>query len=182
MPDGVRRPVAVAIMALMLGLTTNLPAKDRFVRTRAGSWAERAAITGLGLNGRTLGSVGMGNIGAEVFRLAKPFDMTLIAHDPAIGPEQAAALGVELAAQRLGPPGERRDAPLELAEGGEGIAIQLLEPVGAAHPLVPHRAPSSASTCVGVILTPRPGDQDIEVSRSWSHSGHQRTCVSIELA
>ena len=96
MPDGVRRPVAVAIMALMLALTTSLPAKDRFVRTRAGDWAERASITGLGLMGRTLGSVGMGNIGAEVFRLARPFGMRLIAHDPAVGPEQAAALGVEL--------------------------------------------------------------------------------------
>jgi phosphoglycerate dehydrogenase-like enzyme len=37
---------------------------------------------GVGLVGRTFGSLGVGNIGAEAFRLAKPFDMKLIAHDP----------------------------------------------------------------------------------------------------
>ena len=37
---------------------------------------------GVGLVGRTLGSLGIGNIGAEMFRLAKPFDMNFIAHDP----------------------------------------------------------------------------------------------------
>ncbi|HET6521734.1 MAG TPA: NAD(P)-dependent oxidoreductase, partial [Geminicoccaceae bacterium] len=96
MPDGVRRPVAVAIMALMLSLVTQLPAKDRLVRAGAEGWARRTTVTGLGLVGRTLGSVGMGNIGAELFRLAKPFDMAFIAHDPAVSPERARELGVEL--------------------------------------------------------------------------------------
>jgi D-3-phosphoglycerate dehydrogenase len=43
-----------------------------------------------------LGSVGIGNIGAEVFRLAKPFDMHFIAHDPYINPALAAELEVTL--------------------------------------------------------------------------------------
>jgi D-3-phosphoglycerate dehydrogenase len=51
---------------------------------------------GLGLVGRTLGSIGIGNIGAELFRLIKPFDMKLIAHDPYADPKLAAELGVEL--------------------------------------------------------------------------------------
>jgi phosphoglycerate dehydrogenase-like enzyme len=51
---------------------------------------------GVGLVGRTLGSIGIGNIGAEVFRLARPFDMTFIAHDPFADPAVAAELGVEL--------------------------------------------------------------------------------------
>ena len=51
---------------------------------------------GIGLVGRTLGQLGIGNIGAEVFRLAKPFDMQLIAHDPYADPKVAAELGVEL--------------------------------------------------------------------------------------
>ena len=37
-----------------------------------------------------------GNIGAELFRLAKPFDMTFIAHDPYVDPGVAAGLGVRL--------------------------------------------------------------------------------------
>ena len=51
---------------------------------------------GLGLVGRVLGSVGMGNIGAELFRLAKPFDMRFIAHDPYADAKVATELGVEL--------------------------------------------------------------------------------------
>ena len=51
---------------------------------------------GVGLVGRTLGSIGIGNIGAELFRLIKPFDMKLIAHDPYADPKLAAELGVEL--------------------------------------------------------------------------------------
>ena len=47
-------------------------------------------------SGRTLGSIGIGNIGAELFRLIKPFDMKLIAHDPYADPKLAAELGVEL--------------------------------------------------------------------------------------
>ena len=51
---------------------------------------------GVGLVGRVLGSVGIGNIGAEMFRLAKPLDMRYIAHDPYASAEVAKELGVEL--------------------------------------------------------------------------------------
>jgi phosphoglycerate dehydrogenase-like enzyme len=51
---------------------------------------------GIGLVGRTLGSIGIGNIGAELFRLAKPFDMKFIAHDPFADKAVAAELGIEL--------------------------------------------------------------------------------------
>ena len=51
---------------------------------------------GVGLVGRTLGSIGIGNIGAELFRLLQPFDMKLIAHDPYADCKKAAELGVEL--------------------------------------------------------------------------------------
>jgi phosphoglycerate dehydrogenase-like enzyme len=38
----------------------------------------------------------VGNIGAEMFRLAKPFDMHFMAHDPYADKELMASLGVEL--------------------------------------------------------------------------------------
>ena len=50
----------------------------------------------LGLTGRTLGSIGLGNIGAELFRLARPLEMNGIAHDPVADPALAAELGVRL--------------------------------------------------------------------------------------
>ncbi|MGH6897006.1 MAG: NAD(P)-dependent oxidoreductase [Geminicoccaceae bacterium] len=95
-PDGVRRPVAVSIMTFMLALSGNLFAKDRITRQGPEGWAKRSEHMGMGLVGKTLGSLGIGNIGAEVFRLAKPFDMNLIAHDPYLEPATASSLGVRL--------------------------------------------------------------------------------------
>jgi phosphoglycerate dehydrogenase-like enzyme len=93
-PEGVRRPVAVTELGLILALALKLPLKDRLVREgRAG---EKIYHFGIGLTGRTLGSLGVGNIGSELFRIAAPLEMRAIAHDPYARPEQAAALGVEL--------------------------------------------------------------------------------------
>jgi D-3-phosphoglycerate dehydrogenase len=95
-PDGVRRPVAVSILTFVLALSQRLLLKDRICREGPEGWAKRAGLMGEGLIGKTLGQLGIGNIGAEVFRLAKPFDMRFIAHDPYIDPKLARDLGVEL--------------------------------------------------------------------------------------
>jgi phosphoglycerate dehydrogenase-like enzyme len=93
--DAVRKPVAEAILTFLLALAKRLPAKDRLVRT--GRWDLKGEIPGLGLSGKTVGSVGMGNIGAEMFRLLKPFDLgRMLAFDPYIVQERASELGVEL--------------------------------------------------------------------------------------
>lgn len=95
-PDGVRRPVAVSIITLMLALTGKLMIKDKLTREAAAGFAKRSDHMGVGLVGRTLGSIGIGNIGAEMFRMAKPFDMKFIAHDPFADRQVAAELGIEL--------------------------------------------------------------------------------------
>ena len=95
-PDGVRRPVAVSILTLMLALTGKLIVKNQLTRQGSAGFAKRSQHMGVGLVGLTLGSLGVGNIGAELFRLAAPFDMKFIAHDPFIPTEQAKNLGIEL--------------------------------------------------------------------------------------
>ena len=95
-PDGVRRPVAVSIITFMLALTGKLMVKDRLARSGPPGFAARGEHMGVGLVGKTLGSLGVGNIGAEMFRLARPFDMRFIAHDPFADRAMAAALGIEL--------------------------------------------------------------------------------------
>jgi D-3-phosphoglycerate dehydrogenase len=55
-------------------------AKDRI--TRAGRWSERLDHMGIGLTGRTLGVIGAGRIGKELLRMAKVFDLKLLAADP----------------------------------------------------------------------------------------------------
>ncbi|MCB9947425.1 MAG: dehydrogenase [Rhodospirillaceae bacterium] len=95
-PDGVRRPVAVAILTFVLALSQRMLIKDRLARRGPEGWAERSGHMGTGLIGRTLGSLGIGNIGAEVYRLAVPFGMDFIAHDPYADPAVAAELGIRL--------------------------------------------------------------------------------------
>ena len=95
-PDGVRRPVAVSILTLLFALTGQLMVKDRLARLGPDGWAQKTNHNGIGLVGRTLGSIGIGNIGAELFRVAAPFDMRYIAHDPFADAALAAELGVEL--------------------------------------------------------------------------------------
>jgi phosphoglycerate dehydrogenase-like enzyme len=95
-PEGVRRPVAVSVLTFVFALAGKLLPKDRLTRAGPEGWAKRSEYMGTGLTGRTLGQLGIGNIGAEVFRLAAPLGMRFIAHDPYADPEQARALGVEL--------------------------------------------------------------------------------------
>jgi phosphoglycerate dehydrogenase-like enzyme len=95
-PDGVRRPVAVAILTLMMALTGKLMKKDQLARHGPEGWSARSEFMGVGLVGKTLGSLGVGNIGAEMFRLAQPLDMKFIAHDPYVAPNVPQALGVRM--------------------------------------------------------------------------------------
>ena len=84
-PEAVKRPVASSIMAFMLALAHRLPLRDRMTRT--GRWKERNNVYGIGLRGKTLGVVGVGNIGSEVFRLARPWGMTHLGCEPNAPPE-----------------------------------------------------------------------------------------------
>jgi len=95
-PESVRRPVAVSIITLMLALTGKLTIKEKLTRAGAAGFAQRGEHMGVGLVGRTFGSLGAGNIGAEAFRMAKPFDMKFIAHDPFADAKVMAELGVDL--------------------------------------------------------------------------------------
>ena len=93
-PDGVRRPVAAAVMTFLLALSHKLLIKDRL--TREGRWAEKLDYMGQGVTGRTLGIVGLGNIGRDVLRLAAPFEMRCLAFDPHVSAEDVRFLNVEL--------------------------------------------------------------------------------------
>jgi phosphoglycerate dehydrogenase-like enzyme len=89
-PDSVRRPMAAGAMAFVLALAHRLFEMDRHVR--AGGW-DRFAHVGLGLEGRMLGIVGLGNVGRELASLASPFGLRIVAADPFL---VEAPAGVEL--------------------------------------------------------------------------------------
>ena len=93
-PDGVRRPVAAGAITLLLALTSKLITKDRL--TRYGRWGERADYMGEGVTGKTLGVVGLGNIGREVLRLAAPLGMRHLAYDPHLDSSLTSGLNVRM--------------------------------------------------------------------------------------
>lgn len=93
-PDAVRRPVATAIIAFLLALSTRLLLKHQLTST--GRWQEVILHYGYGLTGKTLGSIGVGNIGHEMFKLALPFAMKHVAYDPYVNQEAVADVNVKL--------------------------------------------------------------------------------------
>jgi D-3-phosphoglycerate dehydrogenase len=89
-PDGVRRPLAAGAMAFVLALAHRIVERER--RMRSGWW-NRQEVPGVGLRGRTLGVIGLGNVGRELCALAAPFELEVIAADPYVADSPA---GVEL--------------------------------------------------------------------------------------
>ena len=59
----------------------------------AGRW-DRKLYTGSELNGKTLGILGMGRIGAEVAKRAQAFNMDVLGYDPYLTESRAKTLGV----------------------------------------------------------------------------------------
>ena len=93
-PEGVRRPMAVVILTLILALSTDLLVKDKM--TRNGLWSEVSHCVGAGIAGKTLGSIGAGRIGLEMFRVAMPLGFKHVAFDPYISQEAAAEVNLKL--------------------------------------------------------------------------------------
>ena len=76
--------------ALILSLSKHVPAEDRTVRE--GGWG---AGLPMGLTGRTLGVLGLGQIGERVARTAKTFDMNVIAWSENLTEKRCADVGVQ---------------------------------------------------------------------------------------
>ena len=86
--------MAVAVLTFVLALSHKLLTKDRL--TREGRWAEKLDHMGMGLTGRTLGVIGLGNIGREVFQLTAPLGMRYLAADPFVKSKDVRESGIEV--------------------------------------------------------------------------------------
>lgn len=91
-PEAATTAVAELTIGLMLALARHLPAADAALRR--GAWT-KAEMTGVELEGKTLGLVGIGRIGRAVARRAAAFGMTILAYDPYLSPETIRAAGAE---------------------------------------------------------------------------------------
>lgn len=92
-PGGNAIAVAEHTIALMLAMARNIPAAT--ASTTSGKW-EKKKFLGNEIQGKTLGVVGLGNIGMQVARRAKPFGVTVVAFDPFVSVDAAKDSGVEL--------------------------------------------------------------------------------------
>lgn len=94
-PAGNTTSAAEHTIAMMLAIARHIPQAN--ARLKSGEW-QRQDFLGTELRNKTLGIIGLGNVGAEVARRAKGLEMRLIAHDPFTSVEYAKNLGVTLVA------------------------------------------------------------------------------------
>ncbi|MBE9376216.1 phosphoglycerate dehydrogenase [Saccharopolyspora sp. HNM0983] len=80
-------------MALLLSLARNVAPADASLRN--GEW-KRSSYSGIELNGKTVGVVGLGKIGQLFAQRVASFGTHLIAYDPYVSAGRAAQLGIEL--------------------------------------------------------------------------------------
>ncbi len=78
--------------ALLLSLARRVPEADASMK--AGKWDRK--LTGVELQGKTLGVVGFGRIGQRVAARARGFDMQVVAFDPFLDPAAARRVEAEL--------------------------------------------------------------------------------------
>jgi D-3-phosphoglycerate dehydrogenase len=92
-PGGNAVSVAEHAFALMLAMARSIPQAS--ASTRAGKW-EKKKFLGNEIRGKTLGILGLGNIGREVVRRARAFEMRVLASDPYVNPQSITDGDVEL--------------------------------------------------------------------------------------
>lgn len=112
-PMPMPRPVATIALTFILALAGKLMLKDRLTRTNR--WDERMDNMGMGLTGRTLGVIGAGRIGKELLRMARTFDLRLLANDPYVNEVELGYVGAR-----------KVDRPTLLAESDFVVTIPLL--------------------------------------------------------
>ena len=80
-------------MALLFSLARWVPQADASVKR--GEWT-RSKFIGTEIRGKTLGVIGLGNVGSEVAKRAHGLEMEVIAYDPVVSVERAELFNVEL--------------------------------------------------------------------------------------
>ena len=92
-PTGNTVSAAEHAIALMLALARNIPQANS--QLKLGNW-QREKFVGVELREKTLGIIGLGNVGSEVAKRAQSFEMRVIAHDPFVSADYADLLNVAL--------------------------------------------------------------------------------------
>lgn len=92
-PGGNTVTTAEHTMSLILAMTRRIPQATSSMK--AGKW-EKERFMGVELYNKTLGIIGIGQIGGYVAKLAQGLSLNVIAYDPFLAQEQAQKMGVHL--------------------------------------------------------------------------------------
>ncbi len=109
-----KNSIAVAELAFALILALDRRIADNVISLRAGEWNKAEFSKARGLFGRTLGLLGMGNIGSQMIPRAKAFGMPVVAWSRSLSAERAKALGIE-----------RGDSPRAVAASADIVSVHL---------------------------------------------------------
>ena len=93
-PGGNTISTAEHTVAMLLALSRNIPQATASIRS--GKW-DRRSYTGVELEGKVLGIIGVGRVGLQVARRARVFDMRVLAFDPVFSSEMAEQNNIQLA-------------------------------------------------------------------------------------
>lgn len=104
--------VAELVMGLLLACDRRIP--DQVADLRQGKWDKATYSKGRGLYGRTLGIVGLGQIGREVAMRARAFGMRVVAWSRTLTHEEAERLGIAYA-----------ETPLDVARDADAVTINV---------------------------------------------------------
>ncbi len=109
-----KNSVAVAELAFGLILSLDRRIADNVAELRAGKWNKKEFGKAAGLYGRTLGLIGLGQIGREMIRRAEAFGLNVIGWSRSLTPEKADELGIHF-----------RQTILELVHEADIISIHV---------------------------------------------------------
>jgi D-3-phosphoglycerate dehydrogenase (EC 1.1.1.95) len=92
-PEGNMLSAAEHTIAMMMALARNVAQANESLKSK--KW-ERSKFMGVEVNGKTLGVIGLGRIGAEVAKRAQGLNMNILAYDPFVSEERAKEMGVTM--------------------------------------------------------------------------------------
>jgi D-3-phosphoglycerate dehydrogenase len=104
--------VAELVLGLLLACDRRIP--DQVVDLKEGRWNKAEYSKARGLYGRTMGIVGLGQIGREVSQRARAFGMRVVAWSRSLTHEEAERLGINYA-----------QTPLEVARLSDAVTINV---------------------------------------------------------
>jgi D-3-phosphoglycerate dehydrogenase len=91
-PGGNTAAAAELTMSLLMGLARNLPAACDSLKK--GAWERKKYGDGMELKGKTVGVIGLGQIGRSVAKHCQSLSMTTLGYDPMMSKEAITAAGV----------------------------------------------------------------------------------------